>query len=124
MLDQTQYRVRCPILWCGRLRRRGERGGADAFRLELALEQPLERGHAPGAELRARPAPELLERLVRGSSRAVDPRCQHRVERVGHVDDARPERDVLTCKPVRVAGAVEAFVMMADGGHGVVQEAE
>ncbi len=37
---------------------------------------------------------------------------------------ARAERNVLALQPVRIAGAVEALVVVADCGHGVVQEAE
>ena len=77
-----------------------------------------------GQNCDARCPPQLGERLGRRPRGAVDPRRQHRVERVGDVDDAGAERDVLAPQAVRVAGAVEALVVVADRGHGVVQEAE
>ena len=55
---------------------------------------------------------------------AVDARRQHRVERVGDVDDPGAERDLLAAEPVRVAGAVEALVVVADRRHRVLEEAE
>src|SRR5206468_1776585 len=54
----------------------------------------------------------------------VDARREHRVERVGDVDDAGAERDLLALEPVGVASAVEALVMVPDRGYRVVQEAE
>ena len=40
------------------------------------------------------------------------------------MDDPRAERDLLAAQPVRVAGAVEALVVVPDRGHRVAEEAE
>src|ERR687887_498332 len=90
----------------------------------LERKDPLERGDGARAELGAGGAAKLLDRLVRRPRRAIDARRQHRVERVGDVDDARAERDLLALDPVRVAGAVPALVVVADRRHRVLEEAE
>src|SRR5918911_3276836 len=90
----------------------------------LDRQDPLQRGDDTRAELRPRRETELLERLGRRTRRAVDPRGQHRVERVRDVDDPRAERDLFAPEAVGVARAVEALVVVTDGGHGVVEEAK
>ena len=103
------------------------RAASDArgvVRERLERQDPLERADAARAELGAGGAAELGERLLERPGGAVDPRRQHRVERVGDVDDAGAERDLLVPEPVGVAGAVEALVVMADRRHGVAEEAE
>ena len=40
------------------------------------------------------------------------------------MDDPGTERDVLSPEPLRIAGAVEALVMVADRGNGVAEEAK
>src|SRR5438046_1810281 len=77
----------------------------DARALVLAVDaldrqDPLERRDAARAELAAGGAAELLQRLRGGPSGPVDARRQHRVERVGDVDDAGAERDLLPLEPV------------------------
>ena len=47
-----------------------------------------------------------------------------RVERVGHREDARRERDVLARQAVRVARAVPALVVVADDELGVAEEVD
>jgi hypothetical protein len=39
------------------------------------------------------------------------------IEGIGHGDDARHQRNLIGCKAVGVAGAVEAFVMQFDAGQ-------
>ena len=87
-------------------------------------QDPLERRDAARAELGARGLAELRERLVERPCGAVDARRQHRVERVGDVDDAGAERDLLAPQPVGVARAVEALVVVADRRDRVAEESE
>ena len=87
-------------------------------------EHALERRDAARAELAACGPPQLGERVLGRAGAAVDAGREHRVERVGDVDDPRAERDVLPAQPVRVAGAVEALVVVLDRRHGVAEEAE
>src|SRR5205809_161966 len=91
---------------------------------ELERQDPLQGGHAARAELAGGRAPQLVQRLGGGPGGSVDARGQHRVERVGDVDDPGAERDVLAGQPVGVARTVPALVVVADGRHSVVQEAE
>src|SRR5918911_674551 len=77
------------------LRRREELSPRRLVLEQLRWEDPLEGADAARAELRARGALELVHRLLGGAGSAVDPRRQHRVERVGDVDDPGAERDVL-----------------------------
>src|SRR5205823_1572631 len=90
----------------------------------LEREDPLQGGDAARAELRSRGMTKLVERLRGGPRGAVDAGGEHRVECVGDVDYPRAERDLLPLEAVRVAGAVEALVMVPDRRDGVVQEAE
>src|SRR5438552_10016077 len=80
----------------------------------IDLEHPLQRGHAPRAELRSRPVPQLDQSLVLGQRLPVGPGGEHRVERVGDMDDACSERDLLPGQPVRIPLAVEALVVVPD----------
>ena len=73
-----------------------------------------ERLHDFGVELRSRAAPELAQRLGAAARRAVGARARHRVEGVGHMDDAREERDFVAAQPVRVALAVRPLVVQLD----------
>ena len=75
-------------------------------------------------ELGSRPDAELFDRGAGRARDAVDPRRQHRVERVGDVDDPGAERDLLACKPVGVTRSVEALVVVPDRRDRVVQEPE
>src|SRR5436190_40196 len=94
-------------------------------RLErLERQDPLQRADAPRAELRARRRSELVQSLCSRPGRAVDPRRQHGVERVGDVDDSRPERNVLAGEPIGLAGAVEAIAVVPHRRHRVVEEAD
>src|SRR3954471_6822464 len=96
--------------------------GVPAERVER--QDALESGHATWAELSAGRGPKLLERLCGGPRSPVDPGREHRVEGIRDVDDARTERDLLPGQPVGIAGAVEALMVVPDGGDRVVQEAE
>src|SRR4029077_12998947 len=111
-----------------RLEGLGSDGGetrAVALALEaLERQDPLKGCDAAWAELGARRPPELLQRLCGGPGGPVDACREHGVERVRDMDDAGSERNVLAVQPVRVTRAVEALVVVADGRHGVVQEAE
>src|SRR5437763_4594877 len=114
-------------LTCFGLRSGGElRAGSpwDGSGDVLDREDPLESRDAALAELAPGSATELADRLHGRPRRMVDARRQHRVERVGDVNDPRAERNFLSLEAVWIAGAVEPFVVVADGGHGVVQEAE
>ena len=87
-------------------------------------QNPLERRDATRTELGGCGVAELGERLVERPRGLVDAGRQHRVERVGDMDDPRAERDLLALQTVGVAGAVEALVMVADCRNGVSEEAE
>src|SRR3954464_8524989 len=81
------------------------RGRQDPFARLIVVEaldrkDPLESGDAARAELGAGGAPELLERLRGRPCGTVDARREHRVERIGDVDDPGAERDVLPTQPV------------------------
>ena len=65
-------------------------------------------------ELRPRAAPQLLERLLGASARAVGPVGRHRAVGVAAADDPRDERDLLADEPVGIAAAVQALVARAD----------
>jgi hypothetical protein len=64
-----------------------------------------------------------VERLLVREGGTVRARRGDRVERIRDGDDARAERDTSAAQPSRVAGAVEALVMMANHGRelGVAQ---
>ena len=91
---------------------------------DVERQDPLERRDTARAELGGGGAAKLGERLVERPGRAVDAGRQHRVERVGDVDDPRAERDLLALQAVGIAGAVEALVVVADRRNGVAEEAE
>src|SRR3954467_4781254 len=96
--------------------RAGRLGDGAELRLLVAAvlrhrDDPLEGGHAGRAELAARAVAQLLQRELQRPRGAVDPRRQHRVERVRDVDDPRAERDRLAGEPRRVAAPVEALVV-------------
>ena len=98
-------------------------------RLELGdrgveWEEGVEGCDAAGAELGAGFVVEFGEGVAGGSGGAVDAGGEHGVEGVGDVDDAGAEGDVFACESVGVAVAVPAFVVVADGGDGVSEEAE
>ena len=73
-----------------------------------------ERVHDFGVELRAGAAPQLAQRLGRGSRRAIGARAGHGVEGVGDVDDAREQGNLVAAQAVRVAAAVGPLVMQLD----------
>src|SRR4051812_47462820 len=75
----------------------GEECGDD-FRIELRAGAPLD----------------LRDRLFEAEGGPVEPVGSHRVESVGHEDDACAARDVLPGKTVGVAVAVPALVVMED----------
>ena len=56
-----------------------------------------------------------------GRQRGCAWRRQHRDGRLGDVDDARAERDLLAAQAVRIAEAVEALVVVPDRRDGVAQ---
>src|SRR5665811_2344344 len=58
---------------------------------------------------------DLLERRVDAQGRAVGPVRGHGLDHVGHGEDARLEDDLVAGKAPRVAGAVEALVVLQ--GH-------
>src|SRR3954471_15265039 len=65
----------------------GDRRAVDVRLDRLEREDALQRTDAARAELRACGPTKLAEGLGSRARRAVDPRRQHRVERVGDVDD-------------------------------------
>src|SRR5689334_5922552 len=79
----------------------------------LVVHALVQGSHDTRAELLAGAGSDLVERLVEGPGPAVGPVRRHRVERVGHRQDAGGERDLLTGEAVGVAAAVEALVMAA-----------
>ncbi len=87
-------------------------------------EEGVEGGDAAGAELGSGLVVEFVEGVVGGSGGAVDAGGEHGVEGVGDVDDAGAEGDVFAGELVGVAVSVPAFVVVADGGDGVLEEAE
>ena len=92
-------------------------GGATTRRVvasSLERQDPLEGGDAARAELRCpRARRSSSSASVGGPGGPVDAGREHRVERVGDVDDPRAERDLLALEAVRIAGAVEALVVVA-----------
>ena len=70
--------------------------------------------HHRGIELRAGPGPEDLNRLLVPRGGSVGPQRGHRVEGVGDGDDAGAERNLLAPEASRIAGAVEALVVVTD----------
>src|SRR5438046_9487561 len=105
--------------------RDGDRGRALRVRGErLEGQDPLERAHTARAKLRSRRPAKLGEGLGGGPRGAVDAGRQHRGERGGDVDAPSAERDLLSPQPVRIAGPVEALVVVANRGDGVVQESQ
>src|SRR5690606_29667783 len=90
-------------------------GSRLAGELHLAGEHLLdEHVDHPGIELCPFVPDQLLHRLVHGQPRAVDAVRRHRVEGVGHRQDAGRERDLLPFEAVRISPAVVALVMVAD----------
>src|SRR6266536_3248457 len=90
----------------------------------LHQQDSLERRDAARAELAPRRPPELLEGLRRRPRGAVDACGQHRIERVGDVDDPGTERDLLSLEPIGVPRTVVTLVVVTDRRDGVDQEAE
>src|SRR5690606_14164536 len=78
---------------------------------EHLLDEPVSH---PRIELCPFVPDQLLHRLVHGQPRAVDAVRRHRVEGVGHRQDAGRERDLLPFEAVRISPAVVALVMVAD----------
>src|SRR5439155_6689343 len=74
----------------------------------------LTRRHHAGSELVPAAAPELGDRVAGASGGAIDAVRGHRIEGVGHQDDPRAQRDVLTGQPQRIAGAVPPLVVVPD----------
>src|SRR5206468_3012070 len=71
--------------------------------------------HDVRVELDASVLADLAKGLLGGEGLgAVGPRRGHRLERVGDVEDPRPERDVLALEAVGIARAVEPLVVVAD----------
>src|SRR5437763_10115382 len=58
--------------------------------------------------------PELLDGLINGDALAIWARARHRLERVSDRDDPRLERNLACAPALRVAGAVEALVVVED----------
>src|SRR3954468_6639318 len=73
-----------------------------------------ERGDDFRIELRAGAPLDLRDRLFEAEGGPVEPVGSHRVEGVGHEDDACAARDVLPGKTVGVAVVVPALVVMED----------
>ena len=65
-------------------------------------------------ELGARRRAHAVQRFVQHQGTTVGAVGGHRVERVGHRDDAGAQRDVLGLQSVRIAGPVPALMVMAD----------
>jgi hypothetical protein len=65
-------------------------------------------------ELGSGAANHLLERFLDRPGIPVWTFRDHRVKGVTGEDHARPERDLLPCKPVRVSGTVPALVRRTD----------
>ncbi len=85
-----------------RAMRRSDGGSAARPRRAGALMCGSARGqrlHDFGVELRAGASPELGERVARAARRPVGARARHRVERVGDVDDAGEQRDLVAVRP-------------------------
>ena len=78
----------------------GQRGGDAADGVEI--------------ELRAGEAPQHGQRVGRGPPGAVGAGARHRVERVGDVDDAREQRDLVALEAVRIAEPVRLLVVQLD----------
>ena len=62
-----------------------------------------------------------LERPFRAHGRSIPPRHREHIVDLCHMDQAREERNILSCQPVRIASSVPAFVVMTDRGHHVVK---
>ena len=91
-------------------------------RLEVAYRDAQERVRDEGVELTAT-APRDLAACLGDIHRApVGTVARHRVERVGHGEDARAQRDRVAGEAVRIALAVLALVMVADDACDVGEE--
>src|SRR3954462_3027583 len=85
------------------------------IRLPRARAELLERAHDVGIELRAGVTPDLVGRGLDRPRLLVRALVDEHVEHVGDVDEAPLERDVGAGEAIRVAGAVPALVVGADG---------
>ncbi len=90
----------------------------------VAGQRAGEGGDHAGVELGAGAAGEFLEGGADGPGAAVGAGGGHRVEGVGDGDDPCALGDLGPRQPVRVAAAVEPFVVVEDGGAGLLQEAD
>src|SRR3954453_11590404 len=81
--------------------------------LGAAGDDPVEGGDDLGIELNARELVELADRLLLAQRRhPVRARSRHCLERVRDVHDSREARNVVAYETVRVARAVEPFMVM------------
>src|SRR5436190_7894553 len=89
-----------------------DNGAATGY--DAAGERLGERVDDVGVEFGAGAAPQFLQRFARRPRAAVRAGGGHRVVRVGDVDDAGGQRDVVAAEAVRVAAAVRALMVQLD----------
>src|SRR4029453_3101986 len=70
-----------------------------------------ERADHLGVKLGARGVPQLAQRFVRGTSWTIRARIRHRIVRVGDMDDARGQRDVVANQPMPIRVAIRTLVV-------------
>src|SRR2546429_595385 len=104
---------------------RPESGRGGSRRAARRSRRDLEEGlDGLGAELRATPRADLLERRGERECPRIRPLGRHRVPRVREPDDRRLQRDLVADEAVRVPEAVPTLVVMPDRRHGVLEARE
>ena len=114
MLSRSRARACAPMTGRYRAGRPPRRGLGASHASPI----PTTAATTSGVELAACALVQLVDGGVEAERLPVGPLGDHRVEGVGGRDHARGEWNLLVPEPVRVAGAVEALVVVAhDGPH-------
>src|SRR5439155_9209681 len=92
------------------------------YRTQLFDRHAEERVDDLRIELRAAAALHLATGFVDGQRRSIGTIGGHRIEGVGHGEDARPQRDALAGDGIRIARAVPALVVMTHDRRDALEE--
>jgi len=85
-------------------------------------EQPAEVFHYHGVEFAARAHAQLFDSLIEGLGPAIGPVGNHRIESIRHIENPRPDRDLVPFESVGVALPVRAFMMVPYYVHRFLQQ--